>query len=38
MTIFCEAKDLASQLANPLGVISVLCAMSVGVKDPSVQR
>ena len=38
MTIFCEARDLASQSANPLGVISVLCEVSVGVKDPSVQR
>lgn len=38
MTIFCEAGDLASQLANCLGVLSALCAVSVGGKDPSVQR
>lgn len=38
MTIFCEAGDLASQLANHLGVLSALCAVSVGAKDPSVQK
>lgn len=33
-----EAGDLAGQLANPLGVLSTLSAVSVGVRGPSVQR